>query len=287
MEKELVLLPQTYGPYHHPLARWCARIILKGSNKILSRDRQGIKTVQQLLGEKSHSKSIFFCPDVAFLLDSLVPKFPKIIPAVQKNTETPLIGLNVSGLLFNGGLTRNNMFRLRLDYRRFVEKFVSVFLETTAAHILLIPHTYAYPGNVESDPDACESIQKGFDGDFPGRVHLLSGQYNPVEIKGIVSLCDFFIGSRMHSCIAALSQGIPTVGIAYSKKFMGVFESIDADDLVIDARKVDMQTAMDDLVRHFKTRASIRNRLKAKAEEVRREVRTAFDAILGKGGYPA
>jgi colanic acid/amylovoran biosynthesis protein len=286
MGKELVLLPQTYGPYSHPIAKWCSRIILERSSKILSRDSHGIKTVQQLLGQKYRPKSVFFCPDVAFLLDCKMPEFYKIIPTIQKNTDMPLIGLNISGLLFNGGLTRNNMFGLRFDYKRFIEKSVRFFLETTSAHILLIPHTYAYPGNVESDPDACEFIQKGFGGDFPGRIHLLSGQYNPVEIKGIVSLCDFFIGSRMHSCIASLSQGIPTVGIAYSKKFMGVFESIDAGGLVIDARKVDMQTAMEDLVRHFKTRASIRPILKARVEEVRREVRAVFDAMVGGEGYP-
>jgi len=50
-------------------------------------------------------------------------------------------------------------------------------------------------------------------------------------------LCDFFIGSRMHSCIAALSQGIPAVGIAYSGKFHGVFESIGVADCVADARR--------------------------------------------------
>ena len=42
----------------------------------------------------------------------------------------------------------------------------------------------------------------------------------------------------MHACIAALSQGIPTVGVAYSRKFIGVFNSINLSDMVIDATSV-------------------------------------------------
>ena len=38
----------------------------------------------------------------------------------------------------------------------------------------------------------------------------------------------------MHACIAALSQNIPAVAIAYSKKFLGVMQSIGAETLVAD-----------------------------------------------------
>jgi hypothetical protein len=48
-----------------------------------------------------------------------------------------------------------------------------------------------------------------------------------------------FIGSRMHACIAALSQGVPTVGLAYSDKFRGVFESLGLERLVADLRALE------------------------------------------------
>ena len=44
--------------------------------------------------------------------------------------------------------------------------------------------------------------------------------------KAVIGQCDFFIGSRMHACIAALSQGVPCVGVAYSMKFAGVFDTV-------------------------------------------------------------
>ena len=37
----------------------------------------------------------------------------------------------------------------------------------------------------------------------------------------------------MHACIAALSHGIPTTAVAYSKKFIGFFDSVGLGDYVM------------------------------------------------------
>jgi polysaccharide pyruvyl transferase WcaK-like protein len=116
--------------------------------------------------------------------------------------------------------------------------------------ILLVPHVVALqesdalpPKSVpkkgyreQSDRVACGSIYEEFSAKYSDRIFLVRGQYNHNETKYIIGLCDFFVGARMHACIAALSQGIPTVGIAYSRKFQGVFESIGVGDCVADAR---------------------------------------------------
>jgi polysaccharide pyruvyl transferase WcaK-like protein len=39
-----------------------------------------------------------------------------------------------------------------------------------------------------------------------------------------IQSCRFFIGSRMHACIFALSSCVPCIGIAYQPKFFGLFE---------------------------------------------------------------
>ncbi len=66
---------------------------------------------------------------------------------------------------------------------------------------------------------------------------LVRGDYDQNEIKYIIGQCDFFIGSRMHACIAALSQGIPAIGIAYSRKFAGVMQSAGVEELIADPRR--------------------------------------------------
>jgi polysaccharide pyruvyl transferase WcaK-like protein len=41
----------------------------------------------------------------------------------------------------------------------------------------------------------------------------------------------------MHACIGALSQGIPAIGVSYSRKFAGVFETFGVEALVFDTAR--------------------------------------------------
>jgi polysaccharide pyruvyl transferase WcaK-like protein len=276
----LVLLPQTYGPYKSAIARAVARFILARSVSVLSRDAAGVSVAQGLLGVKARGKTISFCPDVAFALASVRPETLKIDPPLDVDPSVPLIGFNVSGLLFNGGFTRGNMFRLATDYQTFAHLLAKRLLRESDVHLLLVPHTFAPAGHVESDNDACAQIQGSLSSEFQGRVHIVASQYDQSAIKAVIGLCHFFIGSRMHACIASLSQGIPTIGVAYSDKFKGVFESVGAGDLVIDARDMKTDVAISQIVERFRTRAELRQIANGRAELARKDVFERFEALL-------
>ena len=281
LQKRLLLLPQTYGPYKSPLAQRVAAFLMDRSACILTRDRSGIEQVQNLLRSFSlANKLVQFCPDVAFSLEPFPPEDLEIVPPLKKTGSAPIIGLNLSGLLYNGGYTRNNMFGLKFDYREFVDCLAGHLLRTTNAHLLLVPHTFAPAGHVECDPDACSRVQRSFAAAYPQRLHVVSREYDAMRLKSIIGLCDFFIGSRMHACIAALSQGIPTVGVAYSKKFLGVFESIGVGDLVIDARTAEAREAIETIGRHFQQRQALRSRIVTAVSEARSLLLHTFERLL-------
>jgi colanic acid/amylovoran biosynthesis protein len=172
------------------------------------------------------------------------------------------------------------MFRLNLDYGLLVNKLLERFMEDTEAEILLIPHTFGPQGNINSDPDACRAVFNSFKEKYNSRIHLVNLKYNQNEIKGIIGLSNFFIGSRMHSCIAAISQGIPTIGIAYSNKFMGVFNSVDLGSMVIDARVIDMPSAIQNILMLFKHRLENKNVFDNKIENVQKMIRYTFQKLL-------
>jgi colanic acid/amylovoran biosynthesis protein len=175
-------------------------------------------------------------PDVAFVLDSQEPETIDVgsLNNVRKEGSV-VVGLNISGLLFNGGYTQENMFGLKTNYRELINSIVDFLMKNEKLYILLVPHVVTPCTAVEDDPNACRQMYEKLSEKYPGRIFLTQGEYNHNKIKYIIGLCDFFIGSRMHACIAALSQSIPAVGIAYSKKFHGVFESIGLEDYVADA----------------------------------------------------
>jgi polysaccharide pyruvyl transferase WcaK-like protein len=89
-------------------------------------------------------------------------------------------------------------------------------------------------------------------------------------------MCDFFIGSRMHACIAALSQCIPTVGIAYSKKFSGVFESIQVGHLVADPRIINEKKILEIIENAFDDRQNIKEGLQKMIPQVKKQILSIF-----------
>ena len=278
--KKLLMLPQTYGPFKRHLARAMAGHILKCASLVYSRDRAGVEYVNKLLNNPRNGR-VRFAPDVAFVLDPHKPEHFAIEPSADIRTRNSIVvGLNISGLLFNGGYTRNNMFGLKSNYRESIYAVIEMLLKDKKVVILLIPHVFPPPGyEVESDPEACLKIYEQFKTKYPGRIFLVKGECDQGEIKYIIGMCDFFIGSRMHACIAALSQSIPAVGIAYSKKFYGVFESVGVEELVVDMRRYGKDEILVPIKNAFKRREFIAERLRGTIPKVQAGILNMFNDI--------
>jgi colanic acid/amylovoran biosynthesis protein len=237
LRRPFVMMPQTYGPYKSRLAKRLARYILSRCQAIYSRDKEGVELVNRTLGPRGGRTKPQFVPEIAFGMD---PRKPAVLDvgALQqvRSNASRVVGLNVSGLLYNGGYTRSNMFGLKDDYQRTIGRLVESLLAQPNTLVLLVPHVVTPPGDVESDIDACSRVHDQFAATHPNRVFVARGRYDQAEIKYVIGLCDLFAGARMHSCVAALSQKIPAVGMAYSRKFVGVFDSVGVADLVVDLR---------------------------------------------------
>jgi polysaccharide pyruvyl transferase WcaK-like protein len=271
------LLPQTYGPFRSSLAERAARYILLRAHTIWCRDRVSLQEVSRLTAGRRKGE---LCPDVAFELEAVRPGHPVCDPPVPQDNRGTLIGLNVSGLMYHGGFTRANMFGLKLDYRGFLVRLVEQLLAGDGHRVMLVPHTFAASGRVESDPDACRDLLERVPPQLRERVHLVTREYDQHEIKGVIGLCDFFIGSRMHACIAALSQGIPTIGVAYSRKFAGVFEIVGAAEWVIDGRTATIDEALSRTAGIFSMRQANKPALEARVAAAKGELIQVFHRVL-------
>ena len=278
--KKLIMLPQTYGPFKRRLSRAMARYILRRASTIYSRDRAGVGDVKKLLNNTENGK-VRFAPDVGFVLDSRKPKQLDIEPSADIRAQNSIVvGLNVNGLLFNGGYNRNNMFGLKTDYRELICEIIKMLLKEEEVVVLLIPHVFPPSGyEVESDPDACLKVYEQLRRIYAGRIFLVRGEYDQGEIKYIIGLCDFFIGSRMHSCIAALSQCVPAVGLAYSDKFEGVFETAQNEQHVLDMRNHKKDEILKVVFNAFEERKVIRNHLQRIIPAIQNKVMNLFEDI--------
>jgi polysaccharide pyruvyl transferase WcaK-like protein len=269
-----VFFPQTYGPFKRPLTQKVARYLLTHATAIYSRDQMGITVVKQLLGTKAENKVIQFVPDVAFVLDSEKPKVSLALSQLDsaKAEKNLIIGFNVSGLLFNSGQQANAQFDLKDDYTLLVNQIIQMFMAIPNTVVFLVPHVYATPSHIESDPRACRKLYADLATEYLGRLFMVDEDFNHRQVKYFIGQCDFFMGSRMHACIAAISQFVPAVGIAYSRKFIGVFESVGIGQAVADLRTQNNQELLTHIKQTFTQRQTVVEKLKATVPTIQQQV---------------
>jgi polysaccharide pyruvyl transferase WcaK-like protein len=136
-----------------------------------------------------------------------------------------------------GGYNRLNMFGLKTDYTIMIHALIDVLIRHTSAELVLIPHVSGTQQHAESDFVACNTIQSQINlPSYSRRICSIDSPCSHRQIKYLIGSCALFFGSRMHACIAALSQTVPAVGLAYSDKFQGVFDTLEVGELVIDLR---------------------------------------------------
>lgn len=213
-KKRQVFLPQTIGPFSSLLGKFLSRWILKRVPQIYVRDEKGVEYLRGAgLNYKTH-------------IDMAVFMEPK---RVGITVPAGTIGINVNGLLYFNGYGE---IKGKFDtYKELLYKIICSLLESDH-NVLLIPHTYDAGQPIwEDDLVAIKDLAKTIG---HSKLSYLDKNYDAQELKYIISQTEFFCGSRMHSCIAALSLSVPTIGLAYSYKFEGTFRMFEQSDYVMD-----------------------------------------------------
>ena len=274
--KPLVLLPQTYGPFCASLARRLAGGILNRAHIISTREHDGERAVEVVTAGRRNAE---FAHDMAFLMPSVTPA-PHDVAAIEalKGSSGGIVGFNISGLLWMGGYSRDNSFGMRSDYRSSVEQLIAHFIERLDCRILLVPHVGGEDG--EGDVRAIREFLANVPEHLRERVTFIDARWDQHQVKWVIAQCEFFVGSRMHACIAALSQTVPAVGLAYSGKFRGVFRTISAEDLVADLRTMDVASVVEFVGAAYRKRHVLKESLARQVPLARATVSALFSRVI-------
>ena len=260
LEKPVIQLPQTIGPFKSRVCRGVAKWILSRSALVFTRDNEALDAIRTMVRPR-RAPRVRFCPDLAFVVPP--KRFDPVEPPLYEAlSRRPVVGFNVSGLLWMGGYTRRNMFGLAADYKAVVRSAIAAFVECKGATVLLIPHLVTRMNVGEGDQIACGEIFRELEQMYPGRIFNLKPPYDEREVKYVIGQCDFFIGARMHACIAAISQCVPAAAMAYSSKFIGVFRSVGMDSTVVDLRSLSTNEVLAALGASYDSRETLRSKLK-------------------------
>ncbi len=248
--KKQMLLPQTIGPFENKRFEKKAIKAIEDFKCLFARDRQSYIYAHDILNNRKVKESI----DVAFYLP------------FERNTfedNKIHVGINVSGLLWNGGYTKNNQFSLKSDYRKLTTDVIEYFRKTENVQVHLVPHVLPADGDVENDRTVSKELLKDYS-DI-----ILAPRFNsPIEAKSYISGLDFFTGARMHSTIAAFSSGVPVVPMAYSRKFNGLFNETLKYEFIGDLVNESTEDVFNKVKEGYANRAILKDNIEQSLKEI-------------------
>ncbi|WP_188062711.1 polysaccharide pyruvyl transferase family protein [Sphingobium sp. KCTC 72723] len=157
--------------------------------------------------------------DVAFLLPPSDSETVRSILSDEHHFDTEgrrLIGLSVStGIL---------SYRADLSSDRYTKE-LAAFIDAAnrgGASVILIPHVRERAAK-NNDIYACREVLKRVKRPRDNLLLALP-TLTASDYKGVIGKCEALIGARTHATIASMSQGLPTVSIAYSRKAWGIMK---------------------------------------------------------------
>ena len=145
--RKLALGPQTIGPFRR---KWLGRLaanLLRRARMVSVRDAQSATCARQI----GFDGALTEATDVALRLPG--PARPNVPDPARIR-----VGINVSGLLFNGGYTGRNMFDLRCDYALVMHRVVQLFHDRPDCEVHLISHVRSESMPIEDDKRAAAAL---------------------------------------------------------------------------------------------------------------------------------
>ena len=206
--KPLLLSPQTIGPFDQQPETRLATWAMNRAEAVVARDPLSFDLARRL----SPRARVVEAVDVAFAL-----------PFERRGASIDGldVGLNVSGLLFNGGYRGSNEFGMQVDYPAYTRGLIRALSARHGVRLHLICHVNATDMPQDDDGRVADQIAR----EFPSVIRAPPFR-SPSDAKSYISGLDFLVAGRMHACIAAYSSRVPVVPVAYSRKFSGLFEGV-------------------------------------------------------------
>lgn len=241
--------PQTIGPFNKKIGNFVAKKTLNNSDYVFVRDQRSFDCCNKLKIKTDVTQVI----DVAFALP-------------YKNTydksSMQKIGINVSGLLYNGGYDKKNYFGLSFSYKDFIHRLIEKLSEYDNVQIHLVPHVISDTVEIDDDYRVCKTLSEQY------KNVVLSPKFNnPINAKSYISQMDLFTGARMHSTIGAISSGVPVVPVAYSRKFNGLYNTLQYPYFIDAKSNISLDDALDTFIEYYKNIQKLKDGV-AQAKEI-------------------
>lgn len=214
--KPYYFLAQSIGPLKGGLIYKIVRFVLAHAKLITIREA----ITAQYLDNAGIKRNVLLTADLAFLLVPIkCEELDQLKDKIGLNKNGRYVGVSVSDLISR---------YMKMDQKEAREKYIGQMaavcdhvIDKYGYDVLFIPHVMI-PGN----DDRIISREVRAKMSFSGRAVIVEEELNASQMKGLIGCSSLFVGSRMHAAIGAISQGVPTIIVAYNHKAYGIFKDM-------------------------------------------------------------
>lgn len=218
-KKKMIFAPQSIGPINNKFFKYLTKKVLKHAEVIFAREHYSYQYCVTELNCKP--SKVFEVMDMAFY-DCEYEK-PAIANTFQPNKY---IACTLIKWLYPKMNDKESLYN---SYLNVLADYFEYVIENLHIEVVVLKQIEEF-GNDSGDEQIFKDIKSYIKPQFCDNIHFISDEITYMEMKGILRDAKFFVGSRMHSNIFALQQGVPVVAISYQPKTEYIMYSLDLSD---------------------------------------------------------
>lgn len=262
--KPIILLGHSIGPFKTEEERNKFIRAMQNVSLITTREKRSLEYVREM---NLKNTRVELTADPAFCFPATANEtVDRLWCSYHLPYDRPVIGIAASqGIASYGKASYETHFEA-------LKKLIQYVTRELGFHVALIPHA---PERTTGNDDRliCTQLYRSLG--FPSEATVIALSHSAEEIKGIIGRCKLVVAERMHAAIAALSQLVPTMVVAYSVKSRGILSDIfganEVDKYLIELRDVDEASLI------YKTRC-----LLEREQEVSDLLKQTIPGIIGR-----
>lgn len=230
--KPTYTLPQTLGPIRRRHENWLAKQVLSRMRLVLVRD-----PISQQVWETwavPHPQGLLH-PDLAFAQPAS-PHRQEALDLLERcglNAESEGLRMGVTAIQWGA---QSRTFDRQSQYEGALISAIRDFLGTPGRQVVLFSQVHG-PTMPDDDRIAARRVYARLE-DLAHRVVLVDQPLPAPLLKAAYGQMDLFLGTRLHSNLFALTEGVPVVAIGYQYKTRGIMRMIGLERWVLDIEQV-------------------------------------------------
>ena len=232
--KPLYIFPQSFGPFFQNWEKVLVRWTLSRARIVMAREPESYELLNSIGIHKSKSLLI---PDLAFAFHGQ----PKTIGqkwlndlGINSDQTKPLLGITVINWS-----AENKRFLQQQEYENAIASAARFFIEEYDGVAVFFTQVRG-PSPSQDDRIPTRRVLSQLR-DLSESVFFIEEPIPADILKPIYGFMDIFIGTRMHSNIFAVGEGVPVIAIGYQHKTRGMMEMMKLEKWTIEINSLEVE----------------------------------------------